>query len=177
MLKLPEILETERLYVRRFQESDFPLFASFMTDKEATQYMLFNPEQKTFQGARQLLDRTIRFYDTERQIFALAVAEKETNRFVGSVGLAPDFNGKGIQIYWAIIRSKWAKGYATEATRKLLEYAFNELGYDQVVAYSNPDNAPSRRVAEKVGFTIGEIVDIPGMEQKAQVFTIKKSDL
>jgi RimJ/RimL family protein N-acetyltransferase len=56
------------------------------------------------------------------------------------------------EIGWAVSPSRWGRGYATELGRACVEVA-GELGLSPVVAYTLPDNAPSRRVMEKLGMT------------------------
>jgi RimJ/RimL family protein N-acetyltransferase len=46
----------------------------------------------------------------------------------------------------------WGNGYATEAARAVIDYAFSDLGYDALVAGARVSNPASRRVLEKCGF-------------------------
>jgi RimJ/RimL family protein N-acetyltransferase len=56
------------------------------------------------------------------------------------------------EIGWAVLPSRWGRGYATELGRASMDAAAR-LGLAPVVAYTTPDNAPSRRVMEKLGMT------------------------
>ena len=176
-LKVPEILETERLFIRPFKGDDLDGFYAFMSDEEATKYLLFTAEQKTFEGTKELLDKTIANYDNEEQIYALAVERKADGNFIGSVGLGPDRKGSGYQMFWLILPEYWRKGYGSEATKKLLEYAFSILGLEMVTAYSHPDNIASERLALKLGMVNNGIVDIEFFDEAHLQFVIRKDDL
>ena len=61
--------------------------------------------------------------------------------------------GPEVEIAWIFGRQYWGKGYATEAARACLDYGLGELGIERIVAIIFPENAPSIRVAEKLGMT------------------------
>lgn len=75
--------------------------------------------------------------------------------FVGFVGLAvPSFEAPFtpcVEIGWRLARSAWGQGYATEAARRVLAYAFDELGLDEIVSFTVAANRPSRAVMERIG--------------------------
>ncbi|NPE31035.1 GNAT family N-acetyltransferase [Methanococcoides sp. SA1] len=176
-LEVPERLETERTLIRPFKEDDLEGFYSFMSDEKATKYLLFNDDQKTFEGTKELLDKTIANYDNEKQIYALAVERKADGNFIGSVGLGMDWKGSGYQMFWLILPRYWRMGYGSEATKKLLEYAFSILGLEMVTAYSHTDNIASERLALKLGMVNNGIVDIEFFDEPHVQFVIRKDDL
>ena len=53
----------------------------------------------------------------------------------------------------------WGRGYATEATRLLVDFGFGTLGYRRLFATADPDNVASRRVLDKSGLTVGGVVE------------------
>jgi len=55
------------------------------------------------------------------------------------------------EIGWRLARSSWGRGYATEAARACLDFAFRNLGLSEVVAFTVPANARSRAVMERLG--------------------------
>ena len=81
-------------------------------------------------------------------IFLLAMGEH-----VGCCGLRPYKSAEGIYEIGVHLRKiYWGEGYAPEATRAVMQYAFNTLGVKALFAGHNPANAASRRVLEKLGF-------------------------
>lgn len=150
-MRVPHRIPTDRLVLRRHTLADVDPFAAFVADPEAVRHMAFTPEQKTRPGAERMLHWVIGAYDSPDPVFSLTIAERESDRYLGSCGLNPDPGG-GLEIYYTVIPSEQRKGYATEAARAVVAYAFDELDADRLVAYVVPANVPSVRVAEKLGF-------------------------
>ena len=76
---------------------------------------------------------------------------KEGNHFVGWSGLAylPEFDE--IDVGYRLLPEYWGQGIATEATKAILPYAFNDLGLKRIIAIAMKDNKASIRVMEKAG--------------------------
>jgi RimJ/RimL family protein N-acetyltransferase len=76
----------------------------------------------------------------------------EPERFLGWVLLIPEnAAGPEVEIGWRLRRAAWGQGLATEAAGALLEYGFGTLKLARIIADIHPENAGSRRVAEKLG--------------------------
>jgi len=150
-MKIPSALETERLVIRPYTPEDFEPLYAFFSDEDATRLLDLAPEQKTAEGTRALLEMVIASYETEDPIFAMAITDKESGKYIGSCGMAPDEeNSSDTQIFYALLPQYQGNGYATEAARKLLEYAFVELDLDRIVASIAAENLSSIRVAERL---------------------------
>ncbi|MBD3256331.1 MAG: GNAT family N-acetyltransferase [Candidatus Lokiarchaeota archaeon] len=174
-LQLPEKLETHRVRIRPFLNKDAKAFVSFMTNPKATKYLLFSDEQKTEKGALNLLKLVLSSYDTEDQIYSLVVADKKTDEFIGSNGLSLFLNNNiAFQIYWAILPHLWGKGFGTESTKLLLEFAFDTLRIEKIVAYTHPHNFASQRVADKTGFQFKGLLPHPFTHQDSYYYEILK---
>ena len=75
------------------------------------------------------------------------------DRFLGQLLLIPMAEtGPEIEVGWRLPRVFWGQGFAGEAARAVLNYAFTTLGLDQVVARIDPENRPSAALAERLGF-------------------------
>ncbi|WP_440945432.1 GNAT family N-acetyltransferase [Methanosarcina sp. T3] len=168
-MKITREIKTERLVIRKFERGDFEAFHNFMTDPEATKYLLFSDEQKTENEIRELFDYTINSYSEDMDAVSFAIAIKNTNDYIGSVGYAPDFNGKDIQIYWSINREFQNNGYATEATKALLQNLKSQ-SEKKIRAYCHIENASSEAVAKKVGMKNLGILFIKEIAQESRVF-------
>ena len=83
--------------------------------------------------------------------------ERASGAFVGVAGLAPvRFEAHftpAVEIGWRLARAAWGRGYATEAARATVAFAFDELGLEEVVALAVPANARSRAVMDRLGMT------------------------
>jgi RimJ/RimL family protein N-acetyltransferase len=80
-----------------------------------------------------------------------SVIERETGRWVGRVGPWRPEGWPGTEIGWAIVRDRWGRGYAGEAAVAATNWAFDALGWTDVVHSIAPENVASQRVAEKLG--------------------------
>jgi RimJ/RimL family protein N-acetyltransferase len=81
-----------------------------------------------------------------------AVIEKKSGRFVARVGPIPSIGAGAVEVAWSTVREAWGLGYAVEATKAAIDFTFGHSALDSLDCYLRPDNAPSRRVAEKLGF-------------------------
>lgn len=89
--------------------------------------------------------------------FGRAVEVRDVAPFIGFVGLSrPRFTAAFtpcVEIGWRLARSHWGSGYATEAARAALAFGFDSLALDEIVSFTVPANARSRRVMERIGMT------------------------
>lgn len=144
-------LETERLRFRMWRESDFPVYEKWCSDIEIMRY-LGGKTLDTLQAWRHLA------YQVGHWVFRgygyYGVEEKSSGTLIGRVGFTNQAGWPGFELGWTIIPEYQGRGYATEAARMLLPYAFDVLEQPHVMSLIHPDNAPSRRVAEKLGESI-----------------------
>jgi ribosomal-protein-alanine N-acetyltransferase len=86
-------------------------------------------------------------------------ADRSTHRVTGALGFGgpPDADG-AVMIGYATYPGADHRGFATEATQALVEWALAQPGVDRVCASIPPDNVPARRVAEKVGMRVAGTV-------------------
>jgi [ribosomal protein S5]-alanine N-acetyltransferase len=76
--------------------------------------------------------------------------------FIGAVNLNPIGNSQLLQIGCQLKRDWWGKGFASELTKKVLEFAIGEAGIGTVYGVFEKDNAVSRRLLQKLGFVWSE---------------------
>ena len=94
----------------------------------------------------------------DRHGFGLwAIEVLDGARFAGFVGLAtPPFETSFtpcVEIGWRLAAEHWGRGYATEGARAALRYGFDVAGLNEILSWTVPENARSRRVMEKIGMT------------------------
>ncbi|HEY8191605.1 MAG TPA: GNAT family N-acetyltransferase [Alphaproteobacteria bacterium] len=147
---MPE-LETERLLLRRWKESDRPAFADMSADPEA---MKFLGGVWSRAASDNFIDRAQKHFDDHG--YGLYATElKETGTLIGFVGIRNvPFDAHftpAIEIGWRLGQEFWGQDYATEAASKVLEYGFNHLGLNEIVSFTSPVNVPSWRLMEKLG--------------------------
>ena len=80
-----------------------------------------------------------------------AVIEKETGQWIGRVGPWEPDGWPGHEIGWALVRDRWGRGYAVEGAIAATNWAFDALGWENIIHSIAPDNHASQRVAQKLG--------------------------
>jgi len=144
-------LSTPRLRLRQWRASDLAPFAALNADPQVMEFM---PGCLTAAES----DALARRFESEiaRQGWGLWAAESRAGAaFIGYVGLhAPTFEAHFtpcVEIGWRLARAGWGAGFATEAARECLRFAFETLALSEVVSYTVPLNRRSRAVMERLG--------------------------
>lgn len=166
-----QVLETERLILRRMELSDVDNLLGIFSDPVAMRYY---PGTKDHQETIGWIEWTLESY--ERHGIGLWVAVlKETGEFAGQCGLiVQEVDGRReVEIGYLFLRRFWGRGLATEAARACRDYGFDRLGYDRLISLIGPDNLPSRRVAERVGLTLEREIEKWG--KRVCVYAIERA--
>lgn len=138
-------LRTERLLLRRFRDADRDAFADLNGDP-AVMATISAPMTRVQSDA--FLDRIEAGWD-ERG-FGLWCVDLD-GECLGFTGLNVPWFRDGVEVGWRIRSAFWGRGYAPEAGRAALAFAFDRLGLDEVISFTARSNANSRRVMEKIG--------------------------
>ena len=141
-------LETERFIIRLFQPKDLHAFLDFMMDSNSTKYLAFDEEQKTESGARALFNFVCSSYHSNNPVCSYAIAEKDSDLYVGSCGFAPYDEGI-CECYYSVNKTERGKGVATEVTKAMVEILSESV---EVRAYCHPENYAAHAVAKKASF-------------------------
>ena len=145
-------LETSRLLLRPFVEADLDRMAELMADKDFMRFSLgvFNRGQTAA-----FLDK-VRARDREGLPSQFAVIFRADNRLVGYCGFFSQIvdGVEELEIGYRIDPGYWNRGIGTEAARAVRDYAVDQLQHPRLISLIHPDNAPSRRVAEKNGMIL-----------------------
>lgn len=149
-MRVPEQIDASVCRLRRHRTDDIDAFVGFATHPTASRYLAFTPEQRTPEGARNMLAHVIAAYDSADPVVSLTIADPVTDRFMGSCGGHPD--GDGFEIYYAVLPRHRRHGLATAAARTLVDYVFRHTKVPRVTAYVVAGNVGSVRVVEKLGF-------------------------
>lgn len=149
-MKIPTILKTDRLLIRRYVNEDLEGLYRFFNNREITRYTDM-PVSQTHEETKAFLDMLIDSYDSEEPVFAMAVCRKTDYEVIGSCGFASAEFLPETQIYYAVSPEFQGQGYASEATEKLVEYMFLVLDIDRISVYCSAANPASLKVARKIG--------------------------
>lgn len=143
-------LETERLILRPPVAEDFEPWAAFCADPEAAKF-LGGAQEKP--GAWRMMS-TMTGAWVLRGFSMFSVIEKASGNWVGRVGPWQPEGWPGTEVGWGIAREHWGKGYAPEAARATIDWAFDTFGWDEVIHTIEDANKPSQQVAKRMGSTI-----------------------
>ena len=145
-------IETERLLLRPFRLEDAESAYNNWAGDEAVQKMYGEPAYQTVEEVESLMQKYITGYITG-YTYRWAVIEKESGECIGQIAyfLVDKCNSWG-EIEYAIGRPCQGKGYATEATKAVIDYGFKIIGFNKVQICVRPSNIKSKRVIEKCGF-------------------------
>ena len=148
------VLTTARLELRPWRDADRAPFAAMSADP---QVMEFFPAPLTREESDAFVDRILQGFDERGGWGWFAVEERASGTFAGIAGLAPvRFEAHftpAVEIGWRLARPAWGQGFATEAARAAVTFAFGELDLEEVVALTVPANARSRAVMRRLGMT------------------------
>jgi RimJ/RimL family protein N-acetyltransferase len=144
-------LETGRLLLRQWKDTDRDAYFAMNSDPEVRRFF---PSTQTRAESDVSMSNLRRHLD-EHGWGLWAVEVRETGELAGLTGLWPMPTGfvPGTEIGWRLAKAHWGKGYAPEAARAVLAYAFTVLKLPEVVSMTTVANQPSRRVMEKIGLT------------------------
>lgn len=142
------MLETNRLFLRRMNETDTDAVFAMRSDMDVMRFI--RPVQTKRAEAQNWINLISSRWETEKIGFC-ALIEKSSKKFIGWCGLWRLIETDEIEVGYAVFKEFWGKGYAVEASEAFLNYGFNELNLEKIVAVANPENQNSRRVMEKIG--------------------------
>lgn len=143
------ILETERLLLRPFEDSDAADLYEYASDPRVGP-MAGWPPHKSVEESREIIRTVFSAPNT------FAVVDKLSGKAVGSAGFVGRHQallpGPDDEIGYALNPAFWGRGLIPEAVRELLRYGFEDLGLSAIWCNHWEPNQKSRRVIEKCGF-------------------------
>jgi ribosomal-protein-alanine N-acetyltransferase len=147
------VLITQRLIIRDHTSGDLPWLCSLFADKAAMRYL---PQLYTEDTVvvRKRLDRMIAdLLDANRKEFFFCIERRDNRECIGEIGFTVERVAGAVvaDAGWFLFPAFWNKGYASEALRAVIDYAFLECAVEKIVATAFRENAASVRVMEKCG--------------------------
>ncbi len=163
--KRSSTLETSRLILREWRDTDVAPFAKLNANQRVMQHL---PGTLSYEESAQMVKRIKTHF--EKHGFGLwAVEIKDEQQFAGFIGLSvPKFTAHFtpcVEIGWRLDLPFWNQGYASEGARAALEFGFTQRHLNEIVSFTVPANGASRRVMEKIGMSYIENFDHPTMAE------------
>ncbi len=150
-------IETERLYLRQWQASDFAIFAAMNADPEVMKYFPKLLSAKVSDIIASKCQQLIEDNGWGFWALSLKKGSEKNDAFIGFVGLNQTHADMSfapcVEIAWRLRKEFWGQGYATEAARASLDFAFSELALDEVVAFTAVINKRSQLLMKHIRMT------------------------
>ncbi len=141
------ILETERLILRPLTIGDAEEVFSWASDERVTRFMGY-PKHENIEVTKAWLSSLA---DVSEKSFDWGFVLKENGKLIGSGGVSWNDEYNAWTFGYNISFDCWGRGYTTEVTKRMIKYAYENLGSRDFVAYHAIDNPASGRVIEKCG--------------------------
>ncbi len=173
--KYEDNLESVRLRTRFLNESDFVPWADFFKDEEAIALFPAGFLVPGANHAKNWVERQLQRYKDNRYGMQ-ALIDKTTGELVGQCGLLKqEVDGiKETEVGYHVIKKYWGKGYAPEAARLFINYAFRQRQAKSIISIIARNNQNSIRVAEKNGLYLDKSTIWNGME--VHIFRVDEGD-
>ncbi|MEO7454884.1 MAG: GNAT family N-acetyltransferase [Gemmatimonadaceae bacterium] len=141
------MIETERLLLRQPKLEDLDRWAELMASEDAARYIGgVQPKSVVW---RSMMSIAGSWQLTGAGMFS--VVDKASGLWIGRVGPWQPYGWPGTEVGWSLHPDAWGRGYALEAARATMDYAVDTLGWTDIIHSIHPDNAPSQRLAERLG--------------------------
>jgi RimJ/RimL family protein N-acetyltransferase len=141
------MLETKRLRLRKFTFDDVEALFEHRSDGEVMKFLGGVQDLDTVKAKIKLYSDA---FDRDGYAFCVMIW-KETNEFIGVGGLQTSPETGETEVGYTVGKKFWGKGIATECTLGCLEFGFNKIGLQKIIARTHSENAGSIRVLEKAG--------------------------
>ena len=154
------MFQTKRLIIRPFTPEDVADVYDLRSDSAI---MRFIREPQSFVEAESWVKMVSSKWETQKLGFA-GVFRPDTEELIGWCGLWVLTESGEIEVGYAIKQEYWRKGYASEAAFEVLNYGFNELKLEKIVAVADPKNIGSINVMKKIGMKFVKFGNFYGKE-------------
>jgi RimJ/RimL family protein N-acetyltransferase len=162
------VLTTQRLTLRRLSQGDAEFIVELLNDPAFLRFVGDKAVRNADDARRYILDGPVASY--EQNGFGLWLVElKETRLAVGICGLLKRESLPDVDIGFAFLPAHRSQGYAFEAASAVLSYGGTEFGLKRIVAITDPDNAGSIRVLEKMGMRFERMITMSAGEPEIRL--------
>lgn len=165
-------LESERLYLRRFEDVDSVLmYKNWASSSKVTRYVTWFPHQNV-EETKQVICSWVNKY-ADNSYYQWAIVLKTTNEPIGSIGVVRQKDDVGIaEIGYCIGDAFWHMGYTSEALSSVIDFLFSVVGYNRIFAIHDIRNPNSGKVMLKCGMKYEGTFREVGLTKEKEVLTV-----
>jgi RimJ/RimL family protein N-acetyltransferase len=146
-------IKTSRLFLRPWHENDSKTFFDINQDDKVLEFLPGSMSWEQINNFMQSQNKQLE----DKHYMLWAVELQNRGELIGFIGLnyfdKPTHFSPAVEIGWRLGSQYWGYGFATEGALACLDYGFNQLEINEIVAFTVPDNLRSRKVMEKIGMT------------------------
>lgn len=168
---MQQILETERLILRKLTLDDTPFMLELLNTPTWLQFIGDRNVHTIEDAENYLLNGSLKSYE-EHGFGFYAVVEKATTRTIGMCGLIKRDTLPDIDIGFAFLPDLLSKGFGYESASAMLDYALNVLNIKRIIAIVNPNNEKSIGLIKKIGMKFGKMITFPPKNEDLMLFAI-----
>lgn len=158
------LFTSERLGFRNWIDSDIDKMTAVSADPEV---MEFFPSVKTKAMTEDFIKNMKSAFEKKGYCY-YPVEILDTKEFIGFIGLIDQtYNSPftpNVDVGYRLGKAFWGKGYATEGAKRCIEYGFNDLGLEKIIAIASESNIKSTHVMKKVGMNLSGSFKHPKLE-------------
>jgi ribosomal-protein-alanine N-acetyltransferase len=143
------IVQTARFIIREFNPEEEILLINLYNDEKVNKYITRRTDDET----RQRFAQTLKEYENGSGLGRWGIFNRNDNDFIGVCSLKPaDSDPTRIELGYVLNEKYWGRGLATELSKALIFYGFEDKGLTEICACTLPENAASQNVLLKAGF-------------------------
>lgn len=168
-------LVSKRLIIRPFVTTDLERFQHILCDAEVMKYSDAGPLSEA--EASRWVARQIKNYSLGTKFGRWAITIPGNSTAIGYIGLTQHKDRAWEEVSelgFRLARKNWGNGYALEAARMVVTYAFEHTASGRVIAIVDPHNLPSIRVVEELGMSFHELIMFDGYDYPDRIYACNK---
>jgi RimJ/RimL family protein N-acetyltransferase len=170
-----EIIETERLFLRRFIPDDSEFILELLNTEGWIRYIGDRNVRTTEQAKSYLENGALKSYETNG--FGLNLVQlKANNKPIGMCGLIKRDYFDHPDIGFAFLPDYTGKGYAYEIAERVINYGLNQIQLKKILAITLPENFPSIKLLKKLGFSYEKNFVSADTNEELSLYSIKKEN-
>lgn len=166
-----KVLETDRMILRHFADEDAGFILELLNEPSFIQN-IGDRKIRSRDGAKLYIKNGPLASYAQHGFGLYLVALKETGESIGMCGLIKRNTLDDVDIGYAFLPRFWSKGYAVESALAVKNYGRDVIGLKRIVAITDPQNAGSIRVLEKIGMKFEKMVKLSEDDIELKLFAV-----
>ena len=146
-------IQTLRLFIRKFEAADSQNLFELDSDSEVMKF-ISGKKPQSIADSTIAINRQLAYYEKHKGLGIFPAVLADTNEFIGWCALKLLDTSDKIEVGYRLKKRFWGKGYATELTKALLKYGFENLNLKEIYAVTHPNNSASQNVLIKSGLKL-----------------------